>query len=140
MPRHNNRLAIILTYLGSLPFLIAVFIALSPYFNVPEFLGGEIVYSGFKARVFMHSYGAVILAFLAGIQWGISLQQNKPNKLIIISNILAIMAWLSLMTIASKFALSVLLVGFIIALITDYFSYKKESLPTWFWQLRKRIS
>jgi hypothetical protein len=134
------RLARVLTYLGVLPFLFAVFISISPHMNLPDFLGGEIAYAGFKAKALLHSYAVVILSFLAGIQWGVCLHDNKQTKLILISNVLAIMAWLSLMAFASKFALSILLFGFIIALIADSKAYKNQLIPKWFWHLRMKVS
>ena len=134
------KLAKVLTYLGALPFLFAAFISLSPYMSLPEFLGGDIAYAGFKAKALMHSYGVVILSFLAGIQWGICLYNDKQTKLLLISNILAIMAWLSLMAFASKFALSILLLGFIVALLADRKTYMNQLIPDWFWLLRKKIS
>jgi hypothetical protein len=137
---HPIRLARILTYLGALPFLFAAFISLSPFISLPDFLGGEIAYAEFKAKALMHSYAVVILSFLAGIQWGVSLHDHKQTKLILISNVLAIMAWLSLMSFASILALSILLLGFIIALIADRKAYKEQLIPEWFWQLRKKVS
>jgi len=134
------RLAKLLTYLGALPFLFAAFLSLSSYISLPEILGRDIAYAGFKAKALMHSYGVVILSFLAGIQWGICLYNNNKTKLLLISNVLAIMAWLSLMSFASKFALSILLLGFIIALLADRNAYKNQIIPEWFWQLRKNIS
>jgi len=140
MSQKPIRLVKSLTYLGAIPFLFAVFIGLSPYIYIPEFLGGEIAYPGFKAKALMHSYAVVILSFLAGIQWGISLQHDKPTKLLLLSNVLAIMAWLSLMAFATKLAISVLLTGYVIALLTDKMAHKNNLIPTWFWQLRIRIS
>lgn len=129
-----------LTYLGALPFIVAVYIGLSPYLYIPEFLGGDIVYSGFKSRTLAHSYAVVILTFLGGIQWGLSFQHEKPNKLLIISTILALLAWISLMAFASKTALVILLIGFIVALFVDSFAHKKQLIPTWFWRIRIKIS
>jgi hypothetical protein len=129
-----------LTYLGTIPFLFAALIGLSPYLIIPDFIGGDIAYSGFKAKALMHSYAVVILSFLAGIQWGISFQQDKPTRLLLVSNVLAILAWLSLMAFATKFALSVLFFGFIIALITDLLAHNNQLIPTWFWQLRQKAS
>jgi len=140
MIQKPSRLAIALTYLGAIPFLIAAFIGLSPYINIPESLGGEIVFSGFKAKTLIHTYAVVILSFLAGIQWGISLNHDKPNKYLMASNLLAILAWFSLMAFASKLAISFLLCGFIIALLVDRVAYKNQLIPTWFWHLRKKIS
>jgi hypothetical protein len=130
----------VLTYLGAVPFVLAAIISLSPYMSLPTFLGGDIAYAGFKAKALMHSYAVVIISFLAGIQWGVCLHDHKQSKLILISNVLAIMAWLSLMAFASKLALSILLLGFIFALIADRKAYMNQLIPDWFWQLRKKIS
>lgn len=129
-----------LTYLGALPFLLAVFISLNPYLNLPESLGGKITFADFKAKALMHTYAAVILSFLAGIQWAVSLNDIKHSKLLLVSNFIAIIAWLSLLFFASKIALFLLLLGFIMALIADHYAYKNQLLPEWFWLLRKKIS
>jgi hypothetical protein len=135
-----NHLAPTLTYLGALPFLCAVLLSLSPYLNLPNYFGGNIAYPAFKSKALMHSYGAIILSFLAGIQWGSYLHNTKQIQLLIISNIIAVFAWLSLMVFATKLALFILLIGFITTLITDFYSNKNQIIPLWFWELRKRIS
>ncbi len=136
----TKRTTTLLTYFGAIPFLIAVFIGLSPYLSLPEFLGGEIAYSGFKAKALMHSYAVVILSFIAGIQWGISLHDNKKTLVLWLSSFLALLAWISLMAFATKMALSVLFFGFIVALVADRKAYINHIIPVWFWQLRKKIS
>ncbi len=131
-------LANILTYMGVIPFLCATFISLSPYLNLPESM--EISFPGYKARALMHSYAVVILAFLAGIQWGVCLNGQKPTPFLLISNVIALTAWFSLIIFANKIALAILLAGYVLALFTDGMAFKNQLIPGWFWQLRKKAS
>lgn len=134
------KLAKILTYLGALPFLFAAFLSLIQFINLTDFFGVSAALSGYKAKILMHTYAVVILSFLAGIQWSFSL--NNPNSLrfLLISNVLALSAWFSLVALASKIALTILLMGFICALLMDFMAHKNQFIPDWFWQLRKKIS
>ena len=90
-----------LTYLGFLPFLLALLMAAYGQFGLAELVGHELRFARFKSYTVAHTYGAVIVAFLAGIQWGVSLQQPPGKQYFIISNVLALMAWLSLFMFAS---------------------------------------
>jgi hypothetical protein len=76
------------TYLGTLPFFIAVLISFSQY--IPESFGNPIIYGEFKAKALLHSYSIVILSFISGIQWGISMDSIKPSKFLFMSNAIVI--------------------------------------------------
>ena len=69
-------------------------------------------------------YGGVILSFLAGIQWGLSFQNNgaasyKKYILPIWSNIIAIAAFISLIHQRETATLSILIFGFMLQLLAD---------------------
>lgn len=130
--------AILLTYLGVIPFLLAVLISLSQF--IPDSIGSPITYAGFKAKAIIHSYSVIILSFLSGIQWGVSMDSQKHSNFILISNVFALISWFSLMAFGSTFAISLLLFCLIAALFTDSFAFKYQLIPEWFWQLRKKVS
>ena len=129
-----------LTYLGLVPFVIALLIACYDRFNWAQYFAYEINYAWFKSNGLAHSYGAIIAAFLAGIQWGFSLNQTTDKQYFIASNVLALLAWLSLFAFASATGISTLMACFVLALIIDRHAFKAAAIPAWFWQLRKNVS
>jgi hypothetical protein len=131
---------ITLTYLGFLPFLLALLIAVYGQLGLSEYLSYELRFARFKSYTVAHTYGAVIVAFLGGIQWGISLGQPVNQQYFISSNVLALMAWLSLFMFASLTGVALITVAFIMALWVDRHAFNTGLLPDWFWTLRKRIS
>ncbi|MFK8011986.1 MAG: DUF3429 family protein, partial [Marinicellaceae bacterium] len=70
---NHQKKATVLTFLGAIPFIFAVLIALYDYFDLAETFNYTIKFARFKSYLIAHTYGAVIVAFLAGIQWGVSL-------------------------------------------------------------------
>ncbi len=135
-----RRLAHILTYLGSLPLILAVLLAAYGSFNLGDVFGYQLKFSRFKSYALAHSYGAVIVAFLAGIQWGISLPNEANKQYFISSNVLALSAWFSLFLFAQWAGLLWLLLNFVWAFVIDHHAHRSQMIPTWFWQLRQRIS
>ncbi len=130
----------LLTYLGAIPFMLALAIACYDYFDLSELTGKEIRFTRFKSYMMAHTYGAVIVAFLAGIQWGVSLNQPSNKQYFIISNVLALMAWFSLFSFASFAGVATLVAAFMLALWVDRHAHQSGLIPDWFWQLRLRIS
>ncbi|WP_395373064.1 DUF3429 domain-containing protein [Marinicella sp. W31] len=135
-----DRQAKVLTYLGAIPFIIAVLIGLNIHVSFPEILGGDIAYASFKAKALVHSYAVVILSFLGGIQWGISLREPVTRRLYIVSNVIALAAWLSLIVFTKSEGLIIVLLGFIVALWVDQKAHNRGMIPSWFWQLRIKVT
>jgi CBS domain containing-hemolysin-like protein len=129
-----------LTYLGFLPFLLALLIAVYGHFGLSEYLSYELRFSRFKSYMVAHTYGAVIVAFLGGIQWGISLHNPTNQQYFIVSNVLALLAWVSLFMFASLTGVALITTAFVMALWVDRHAFHNGLLPGWFWTLRKRIS
>ncbi|WP_223789289.1 DUF3429 domain-containing protein [Marinicella meishanensis] len=129
-----------LTYLGALPFLYALAVAAYGFFDLNAVLGTELRFARFKSYMVAHTYGAVIVAFLAGIQWGVSLNQPTDQQYFIISNVLALMAWFSLFAFASLMGMLLITVAFLLALWVDRHAHQQGMIPTWFWRLRLRIT
>ena len=130
----------LLTYLGALPFLYALAVGAYGYFDLNAVFGTELRFARFKSYMVAHTYGAVIVAFLGGIQWGVSLTQESNKQYFIISNVLALMAWFSLFAFASFMGITILIVAFILALLVDRHAHQTGIIPTWFWHLRIRIT
>ena len=129
-----------LTFLGAIPFLYALGIAVYGFFDLNMVFGTELRFARFKSYMVAHTYGAVIVGFLGGIQWGISLNQDSDKQYFIISNVLALLAWFSLFAFASFIGISTILVAFILALLVDRHAHQASLIPEWFWLLRVRVS
>jgi len=137
---NNIRKPTWLTYLGAIPFVYALAVAAYGFFDLNAVLGTELRFARFKSYMVAHTYGAIIVAFLAGIQWGVSLPQPKDQQYFIISIILALLAWFSLFAFASLKGLAMITGAFILALMVDRHAHRLNLIPTWFWRLRMRIS
>lgn len=137
---NHQKKATILTFLGVIPFVFAVLIALYNHFNLAETFDYTIKFARFKSYLVAHTYGAVIISFLAGIQWGVSMSQDNHKGYFITSNVLALLAWFSLFTLATFNGLMVIAFGIITAWIIDRKMYRAGLIPEWFWLLRTNIS
>ncbi|MBV53369.1 MAG: hypothetical protein CL816_04800 [Coxiellaceae bacterium] len=96
---------------GLIPFMIGALYHLSPII-LPQWswLGSVTTY-----------YGAIILSFLGGIQWGMSLSQAniKTKQWLIFSNIISLMAFASLLVPIYALTLVILCFGYLLALVVD---------------------
>lgn len=85
-------------------------------------------------------YGAVILSFLAGVQWGRSLESALSNRaslgLLVSANVIAVTVWLLLLVAESSWAVIGLMLGFILALAVDYVAHHQQDSQAWFFSLR----
>lgn len=125
MTKEKINLAQLLTYLGTLPVLIALALK---FYNPLEIDG--IVISKF--------YAAIIVSFISGIHWGIYLLSTKEVKinLFITSNIIALIAWGSLIY-QDVFSMIILqIICFLLLLYIDTKLYRKNFLQKWFYELR----
>lgn len=129
-----------LTYLGAIPFLYALALAAYGAMGLNEVFGTELRFVRFKSYMIAHTYGAVIVGFLAGIQWGVSIHQPTDQQYFIASNVLALLAWFSLFAFASLLGLSIITAAFLLALWVDRHAHHQGMIPTWFWHLRLRIT
>jgi hypothetical protein len=90
-------------------------------------------------RLILLAYGAVIASFIAGIHWGLYLQQDAPVNLFIHSNIIAVAAWIAVVINHSSSYL--VLVGcFGYLLWIDYRLYRAALLTPWFIKKRAQIT
>lgn len=90
------------------------------------------------------AYAAVILSFLGGIQWGVSMMSREDDSrsawVMGMSIAPSLVAWGSLLTPQLSLAFIIALAGLASALAVDRALMRMAMLPLWFWQLRVRIT
>jgi hypothetical protein len=93
-----------LTYSGTLPLIGSVILL---YF--PTMIAPALPMAGLDGAVIASTYSAVIISFLCGIHWAAYLffADRSPRNLLIISNIVALLAWVSLL-LANQLAAALL--------------------------------
>jgi hypothetical protein len=92
---------IILTCLGFIPFVAATCA-----------LVVDITLFGFHGTHIFITYAAIIVSFLAGSTWGLFLLQQASKRKLILTNVIALIAWWSLFTEPSFLAFGLLAVSF----------------------------
>ncbi|MBL6785562.1 MAG: DUF3429 domain-containing protein [Rickettsiales bacterium] len=123
-------LAKLLTYAGSIPFI---------FLTILNLKGIHITY-GIDVKEAMISYAAIILTFVAAIHFAYGIMQEEYAKSFLIkSNVIALASWFALM-IEFKFAILIILTGFIITTFIEICAFKKSVIPEWFFKLRIQIS
>lgn len=126
----KEQLTKILTYCGSIPFLFLTYLSslkATHFFTI-------------DVSLILISYGAIILSFISGMHFSYAILQDKiSNRLLILSNMVALISWLCLL-INFKLALVFIIIGYISNLIIDFVSYKNLVVEKWFFDLRLRIS
>lgn len=126
----NHRTAQLLTYAGTLPLVIAAV----------ELVFGRLP----SSDVFwvVSTYSAIIISFLAGIHWACYLffAQRCPRNLLFTSNIVALLAWLSLLVHQQPWQLLLQILCFFYLLTLDYKLEKAALLPKWFYTLRRNAT
>jgi hypothetical protein len=126
-------LAILLSVLGLLPFIVCGLAALGPDPATSERM--------LKALI---GYGAVILAFTGGIHWGFQLQSRQPDSFVErarlgLGIIPPLVGWVTLLlplVVASWLALIVLIAAYIGAVLVEQEAGRRELLPPRYLWLR----
>lgn len=109
----KNNLYILVTYAGALPFIAC---AMMLYSGIDTLEGFGSV-SNISAI-----FALIIVSFIAGLHLGTYLfyRTQTPKPLFIISNIIAAIAWISLLLANVKVAIAILIFAFIYLLLVDY--------------------
>lgn len=126
-----QRVANILTYTGTLPLVIVAV----------ELAVGRV--SPSDAVWLASTYSAVIISFLAGIHWACYLffADRCPRNLLLTSNAVALLAWLSLLVPQHQpWQLLLQILCFLYLLVLDYKLNISGILPPWFYALRRNAS
>jgi hypothetical protein len=134
MPTTTSRLPVCLGLLGTLPFIAAAAMAWLP-------LPAEwLVEKSLLLRA-IAGYSAVVLSFLAGIQWGLALSINEDapasaRSLFLLSVAASLMAWGLLFVQAAGTMLLCAIALFCLAWIVDGLLRLQKLIPHWFFRLR----
>lgn len=133
------RLAQLLTYLGTLPFLYGALVSLG--------LAPWLAILPFSVTDALLGYGVVILSFIAGIHWGLALNQQSSSssqalafRLLAMSNVIALWAWLMWLWPTTGFSFWGLAIGFGVMLSLDWYWLALQKSTPWFWRLRWQAS
>jgi hypothetical protein len=126
----HYRMAKLLTYAGTLPLVIAAV----------ELAFGRLQAS--DAVWVASTYSAIIISFLAGIHWACYLffAHACPRNLLLTSNAVALLAWLSLLAEQPPWALLLQIFCFLYVLILDYKLREAAILAPWFYVLRRNAT
>lgn len=113
--------------LGVIPFAVGAMLA-----NIPE--------TRETGHWLVISYGAVILSFLGGIQWGVGLKAAPRAWLpYTVAIMISLSGWVS-MVLPPLWGLVLLGAGFIAAFVYDVISVGIFKLPGWFLGLRSILT
>lgn len=90
-------------------------------------------------------YGAIILSFMGGVQWGLAIvardAQHMPSaRWLALSVVPALIGWAALLLLPVKLALIVLAAGFAGLLGYDLRVVARGDAPVWFGRLRKLLT
>jgi Protein of unknown function (DUF3429) len=123
------KLANTLTFLGAIPFVAPA---------VATLLGFRDVHM----HALVLSYGAIIASFLSGMHWGLSLRHAGETRinLLITSNIVALVAWASLIIPNTQWQYYLQMACFVLLLLIDYQLTKARVHAAWFYHLRLLIT
>lgn len=113
----------ILTYLGIIPFAFLAFLNILGYYYI------------FEVKI----YGALILSFLGGINWGISLV-NKSNKILLASILNILICFFSFIFADDLVFLLILTTLFISQIAIDYKISESKYYENWFFKLRVSVT
>lgn len=122
-----------LTYSGTLPLIGSVVLLQFPTL---------LPMTGLDAALIASTYGAVIISFLCGIHWAAYLffADRCPRHLLIRSNVVALLAWASLLT-GNQLTTSLLqILCFLYLLALDSKLRDAGLLAEWFFRLRRNAT
>jgi cellulose synthase/poly-beta-1,6-N-acetylglucosamine synthase-like glycosyltransferase len=126
MMARAHKVSIILAYAGALPFWLLML--------APETVAGFDTVSVFV------SYGAIISSFMAGTLWGRAQIEQGDIVLMGLSNVMALIAFVTVMMGLPLAALFVQLTVFGLLLVADFKSLAQRKEHRWYLVLRMRVT
>ena len=100
---NNSKLIKLLTYLGALPFFLAIFLGLTNQ-SFLDVVGIQ----------WFLTYGLLILSFMAGTLWGqIVNERIKVKRIALVSNAITLSAWFALLLADPAVVLIIMALGFV---------------------------
>lgn len=129
MNRTHIKLAKTLTILGVLPFVAAV---------VAKCFGIDVV----NVRYLSLTYGAVIASFISGMHWGLFLSHANITRtnLLVTSNVVALLAWSSLLLFSATLQYLLQILCFVGLLLIDRKLTNEGVVERWFFAMRNKVS
>ncbi|MFV7771805.1 DUF3429 domain-containing protein [Shewanella marisflavi] len=121
-----------LGYAGLLPFILSTCLMLTglTFFSLDPFM-------------LFTSYSAIILSFLAGTLWGresCKVHYLTEDKLLIISNVVSVAAWVAIVVNHLYVSLLILSVGYLVVYLKDRQQWREKTLSDEYIQLRTRLT
>jgi Protein of unknown function (DUF3429) len=118
-----------LSYAGALPFMLGI---------ISPFISFEIIDSYFL----LSTYGALIVSFLCGIHWAISVffDERSPQYLLIVSNIVTLISWVSLSLPSFELTMLIQSFCFMFLLALDKKLFNLGLYPMWYYELRRNVT
>ena len=123
-----------LGYAGLIPFII---FSIGSWFQLP--IISDSIY-------ILTAYAAIILSFMGAIHWGVAISstaisstESQNSQYLIASVIPGLSAWLALL-LPQTYALTLLMIGFIVLIIYDWSVEKPQRLPDWYMPMRNRLT
>ncbi len=110
-PDHGVRTMTLLGVLGLIPFLVP-----------PWLVYSDVTLPGLDAVHLFLGYSAVILSFLGGTLWGraIAMGLTGTARMLLLSNLIALSAWVALLLGTPQAAIGLLLVGFLFTYAVEW--------------------
>jgi hypothetical protein len=127
---NNSNLIKLLTYLGALPFFLAIYIGLSNQ-SFLDVLGIQ----------WFLSYGLLILSFMAGTLWGQVVNQPiKVKRIALGSNAITLSAWFALLLADPAVVLIIMALGFVAIYLLEAVMMSSIKRPDYYRVLRLRVT
>jgi hypothetical protein len=125
----NETTAKSIGYAGLIPFIV---FSIGSWFQLPMISDSTYI---------LTAYAAIILSFMGAIHWGIAMSssEDQNGKYFIASVIPGLSAWLALL-MPQRYAIILLMVGFIALIIYDWSVEKPQRLPGWYIPMRNRLT
>jgi hypothetical protein len=127
---NHSKWITLLTYLGALPFFLAVYVS----FSSNPILGVD----GFQ---WFATYGLLILSFMAGTLWGQMIDQSvKVKRIAIASNAITLAAWFAFLLADPAIILTIITAGFVMLYALEVFVMRHLERPDYYLTLRLRVT
>jgi hypothetical protein len=125
---NQKQLAIALLCFLAFPFV---------FFTFLQVTGGN-WFTGYPVSptAILHSYGVLVVSFVAGIQWGVHFCKRTEDSVYLLSFFTLVLAWLSMYSPGTIAGLAILLIAFILSWVEEMRFSRQRVTTLWFWQVR----
>lgn len=137
---HPAKLIKVFAYLGLLPLVLAVILALYQKLNWSVYTGIEMSFARINSYIYAHSYGALLLTLFAGIQIGTIMSRETHAWYVVFNFALLGFGWISYQSFADAQGLALLLCCWLAAMIIDINAKQHAIVPVWYGHLKLKIN